>query len=153
MLVIIDRKKLLLIPIDCKFCPPCRGGVENSKFNWELFLWVKDWTKDQINGYSFETTNTLIVDSNYSANFLLSKKWIAPVCSWELSGQEQCVVFMKNKENHGEKNLILLINHLEYCVALVWWCLCARQLGKNSGFHCYTNMLSAVTSRPFLYLS
>ena len=37
----------------------------------------------------------------FSANFLLSKKWIAPVCSWEFSGQERYVIFMKNKENHG----------------------------------------------------
>ena len=41
----------------------------------------------------------------FSANFLLSKKWIAPVCSWEFSGQERYVIFMKNKENHGENEL------------------------------------------------
>ena len=28
------------------------------------------------------------------------------MCSWELSGLEQYVIFMKNKENNGEKNLI-----------------------------------------------
>ena len=41
----------------------------------------------------------------FSANFLLSKKWIAPVCSWEFSGQERYVIFMKNEENHGENEL------------------------------------------------
>ena len=41
----------------------------------------------------------------FSANFLLSKKWITPVCSWEFSGQERYVIFMKNKENHGENEL------------------------------------------------
>ena len=39
----------------------------------------------------------------FSANFLLSKKWITPVCSWEFSGLERYVIFMNNKENHGEK--------------------------------------------------
>ena len=27
---IIDHRKFILIPIDCKFCLPCRGGVGNS---------------------------------------------------------------------------------------------------------------------------
>ena len=27
---IINRRKLILIPIDCKFCPPWRGGVKNA---------------------------------------------------------------------------------------------------------------------------
>ena len=27
---IIDHRKLILIPIDCKFCPACRGGVKNA---------------------------------------------------------------------------------------------------------------------------
>ena len=67
------------------------------------------------------------VFSIYSANFLLSKKWITPVCSWELSGQERYVIFIKNKENHGEKQFYsvafkhffsLIVN-----MAQVWrWC-------------------------------
>ena len=76
------------------------------------------------------------VFSFYSANFLLSKKWIAPVCSWELSGQEQYVIFMKNKENHGEKYLILLISSYSFMrsgvVTVVRVCVCwARTVAFN----------------------
>ena len=37
-----------------------------------------------------------------------------------ISGQEQYVIFMINKENHGEKNFILL--NLKQLASVVWWC-------------------------------
>ena len=40
--VIINRRKFVLIPIDCKFCLPCRGGVEKSKFHQKLIIWVNE---------------------------------------------------------------------------------------------------------------
>ena len=48
-------------------------------------------TSQKIDKYTYRS----YVSSFYSANFLLSKKWITPVCSWELSGQERYVIFMK----------------------------------------------------------
>ena len=39
---------------------------------------------------------------------------------WELSGQEQYVIFMKNTENHGENNKIL------YSLKLVKYAQCSR---------------------------
>ena len=92
--VIIDRRKLVLIPIDCKFCPPCRGG-EKSKFHPKLFIWVKEWTKDQINGISLEATNALIV-ARFSVFTLLIFYLVK-------NGLHQCV-----PENFPVKNNMLL---------------------------------------------
>ena len=92
--VIINRRKLVLIPIDCKFCPPCRGGVEKSKFHPKLFIWVKEWTKDQINGNSLEATNALIV-----ARFSV---FTQPIFYLVKNGLHQCV-----PENFPVKNNML----------------------------------------------
>ena len=56
-----------------------------------------------------------------------------------ISGQEQYVIFMINKENHGEKNFILL--NLKQLASVVWWCwwvVCVTQQ-KTVAFSVYTN--------------
>ena len=55
---------------------------------------------------SFNINSALPLDINMELK--TSSKWITPVCSWELSGQERYVIFMKNKENHGVKELYSL---------------------------------------------
>ena len=118
---VITRRKLVIISIDWKFYPPYRGSAKNSIQNF-FYKWKSEQNKWYFVGNNKWTCHSQVY-SFYSANFLARLKLIVPVCSWENSSQGRYAIFMKNAENHGEKDLILLIKPV-----------------KNCGYHCYKNI-------------